>query len=305
MALSEEQIHATIQAVVDDFRGWTLAPIIHYPEEAGLEYEDVFFPSEDGVPLEGWFIPCKGSNKVIIANHPHWFSRAGLPSHLEPWNSLVPGNDFDVNFIPDYKILHDAGYNVLAYDLRNHGHSGSGNNGLFGFYEWRDVLGSLKYIRNRPDTSGMTIGLFSRCAGANATLAAMKRHPEAFEGVRCMVAPQPLTIRLVFETLLEALGAPASFMEEVNRRFFLKTSFHVDYVAPVSDAKHVHVPTFLYQVHDDPGTRPEDVQSMYDNIPIAEKKLHWIQGTKKRWHGYTYFQKEPQQFLDWFARFME
>ncbi|KAI8721259.1 hypothetical protein NCS52_00573100 [Fusarium sp. LHS14.1] len=304
MALSEEQIYATIQAVVDDFRGWTLAPIFHYPEEAGLEYEDVFFPSEDGVPLEGWFIPCKGSNKVIIANHPHWFSRAGLPSHLKPWDSLVPGNDFDVNFIPDYKILHDAGYNVLAYDMRNHGHSGSGNNGLFGFYEWRDVLGSLKYIRNRPDTSNMTIGLFSRCAGANATLAAMKRHPGAFEGVRCMVAPQPLTIQLVFETLLQALGAPASYMEEVDRRFFLKTSFHLDYVAPVSDSKHVNVPTFLYQVHDDPGTRPEDVQSMYDNIPIAEKKLHWIQGTTKRWHGYTYFQEEPQQFLDWFARFM-
>jgi hypothetical protein len=23
--------------------------------------------------------------------------------------------------VPDYKILHDSGYNVLAYDLRNHG----------------------------------------------------------------------------------------------------------------------------------------------------------------------------------------
>ena len=24
------------------------------------------------------------------------------------------GNDFEVNFIRDYKILHDAGYNVLT-----------------------------------------------------------------------------------------------------------------------------------------------------------------------------------------------
>ncbi|KAJ3541870.1 hypothetical protein NM208_g4400 [Fusarium decemcellulare] len=157
---SEEQVSAAVQAVIDDFRSWPLAPIMHYPDEVDLEYEDVFFPSEDGVGLEGWFIPCKGSKKVIIANHPHWFNRAGLPSHLEPWKSLMPGGDFEVNFIPDYKILHDAGYNVLAYDLRNHGLSGSGNNGLFGFFEWRDVLGSLKYIRNRPDTSDMTIGLF-------------------------------------------------------------------------------------------------------------------------------------------------
>jgi hypothetical protein len=28
------------------------------------------------------------------------------------------GNDVEVNLVPDYKILHDAGYNVLAYDLR-------------------------------------------------------------------------------------------------------------------------------------------------------------------------------------------
>lgn len=103
-ALSETQIHAAIQAVVDDFRGWTLASIIHYPEEAGLEYEDIFFQSEAGVPLEGWFILCKSFDKITIVNYPHQFSRAGLPSHLEPWNSLVPGNDFDVNFIPDYMM---------------------------------------------------------------------------------------------------------------------------------------------------------------------------------------------------------
>lgn len=63
----------------------------------------------------------------------------------------------------------------------------------------------------------MTIGLFSRCAGANATLAAMKRPPGAFGGVRCIVSPQPLTIRIVFETLLQALGASASYMEDVDR----------------------------------------------------------------------------------------
>ncbi|KAF5007112.1 hypothetical protein FDECE_6543 [Fusarium decemcellulare] len=302
---SEEQVSAAVQAVIDDFRSWPLAPIMHYPDEVDLEYEDVFFPSEDGVGLEGWFIPCKGSKKVIIANHPHWFNRAGLPSHLEPWKSLMPGGDFEVNFIPDYKILHDAGYNVLAYDLRNHGLSGSGNNGLFGFFEWRDVLGSLKYIRRRPDTSDMTIGLFSRCLGANASLSAMRRRPDAFEGVRCMVAPQPLTPSILFEKMLENMGAPASYMDEIDRRLFLKTSFHLNQMTPASDAKHVKVPTFLYQVHDDTSTKPKDVQTIYDNIPISDKKLHWVRDTTKRWHGYTYFQTEPAQFVEWIGQHMQ
>jgi alpha/beta superfamily hydrolase len=66
-----------------------------------------------------------------------------------------------VNFVPDYKILHDAGYNVLAYDLRNFGHSGAANGGIFsvGRYEARDVIGSLNYVRGRQDTHEMTIGL--------------------------------------------------------------------------------------------------------------------------------------------------
>ena len=27
-------------------------------------------------------------------------------------------------------------------------------------------------------------------------------------------------------------------------------------------------------------TEPEDVQAMYDNIPVADKKLQWVEGTK-------------------------
>ena len=42
------------------------APVLRRPDEVGLDYEDVFFPSMDGVPLEGWFIPAAGSDKLII-----------------------------------------------------------------------------------------------------------------------------------------------------------------------------------------------------------------------------------------------
>ena len=80
------------------------------------------------------------------------FSRAGIPAHLEPWRSIwsASGNAFEVNFVPDYKILHDAGYNVLAYDLRNSGLSGAANGGIAssGIFESRDVLGSLRYVRD-------------------------------------------------------------------------------------------------------------------------------------------------------------
>jgi uncharacterized protein len=48
-------------------------------------------------------------------------------------------------------------------------------------------------------------------------------------------------------------------------------------------------------------TRPEDVQSIYDAIPVEEKKLVWIRETTRRIDGYNYFGKHPEVAIDWFA----
>jgi alpha/beta superfamily hydrolase len=97
---------------------------------------------------------------------------------------------FEVNFLPEYKILHDAGYNIIAYDFRNHGRSGLGNGGIVahGIVEYRDVIGSLRYARSRPDTKDMQVALYSRCVGANSTFVAMDKYPEEFNDIVAMVA---------------------------------------------------------------------------------------------------------------------
>ena len=64
------------------------SPVLHWPSEQDLDYQDVTFPALDGVPLERGFIPAAGSDKLIIANHPMGFSRSGIPAHLEPWTSV-------------------------------------------------------------------------------------------------------------------------------------------------------------------------------------------------------------------------
>jgi pimeloyl-ACP methyl ester carboxylesterase len=306
--LTADQIDRILNQMADSFGQQLRSPIWHSPSEASLNYEDVSFPSLDGVPLEGWFIPAPGSNKIIIANHPMGFSRSGIPAHLEPWRSIwsSSGNDFEVNFVPDYKILHDAGYNVLAYDLRNFGHSGAANGGIAssGIFEARDVLGSLKYVRSRDDTREMTIGLFSRCLGCSSTFRAMADDPAAFRDVRCLVGPQPVTMKIIVERRLTLLGAPADLVNDLERRVLLRTGIGFARRAPTEWAKHVCVPTFLYQVHDDLLTRPNDVQTMFDNIPVADKKLQWINGTSARWDGYLEFQRRPRPMMDWFEKHM-
>jgi hypothetical protein len=79
-----------------------------------MEYEDISFETEDGVTIKGWFMHAD-SDKVIISNHFSPANRYGFAGHLE---GLDFAGGFEVNFMPRYKALHDAGYNVLAYDLR-------------------------------------------------------------------------------------------------------------------------------------------------------------------------------------------
>jgi hypothetical protein len=163
------------QAAFDNFvQLWTTgttagrrAPVLRRPDEVGLEYEDVYFPSIDGVPLEGWFIPAD-SDRLIIHNHFLPGNRYGYPGHLPEFGGL---GGFEVSFLPEYKALHDAGYNILAYDIRNHGLSGQGSGGIaaIGLLEYRDVIGSLRYASSRPDTKAMKKVLLSRSRSSGST----------------------------------------------------------------------------------------------------------------------------------------
>jgi hypothetical protein len=304
---SRAQRDEALQRFVDGFSSPPRSPVLHSPSEHNLEYEDVTFAAHDGVPIEAWFIPAPGSSKLIIANHPLGFSRSGIPTHVEPWHTAwaPTGNGFEVDLVPDYKILHDVGYNVLTYDLRNHGLSSAANGGVVthGFTESRDVVGSLEYARTRSETSGMTIGLFSRCMGCVSTFAAMTRFPAAFDEVRCLVSPQPITPRYIAERRLAAIGL-GDRLDDFDTLLRLRTSVGLEQRVPQEWAKNVRVPTFLYQVRGDTLTDPSDVQTMYDNLPVADKKLQWIEGTTARWDGYLEFQRHPEPMLEWFDSHM-
>jgi hypothetical protein len=302
--LSDNQIDQVLEKMSNAFRQLPRSPILHKPSEVGLTYEDITFPSIDGVALEGWFIPCKGSDKLIIVNHPMGFTRSGLPSHLEPWKSIwnLSGNDIEVNFIPDFKILNSAGYNVLAYDLRNHGLSAAGNGGVVstGIFESRDVLGSIQYVNKRPDLKSMKVALFSRCLGADATMHAMKQDPKAFVNIRCLLAAQPISEEIILTKQLLLSGIHERYIKDLDEKIVMKTSLSIAERNAGLWAKSISIPTFIYQVHDDVLTDPLDVQMMYEQIPIKDKKLHWISNSTVRWDGYLEFQRRPGPMLEWF-----
>ena len=98
------------------------------PAEVGLTYEEVIFKSTDGLILGGWWIPARGSDKVVIQLHGH----AG---------SMDP----DIQYLP---TLHQHGCNVLMFDFRGHGRS-EGYTGTIGYLERRDVLGAIEFVKQK------------------------------------------------------------------------------------------------------------------------------------------------------------
>lgn len=126
----------------------------------------------------------------------------------------------------------------------------------------------------------------------------MHSQPAQFEDVQCLLACQPLSVGMVNARILELTGL-SGHLERLDREIHLAASLRFRDMSPNDWARSVRTPTLVYQVHDDLLTRPIDVQTTYDNIPIADKKLHWIRGTNARWDGYLEFQRRPKLFLDW------
>ncbi len=295
--MNHPQTNEVMHGLAEDFSISGRTPILRRPDEYDMAYEDVCFPSMDGVGLEGWFIPSY-SDHLVICNHCVSGNRYGYPGHLEPWTSF---GGIEVNFLPMYRALHDAGYNVLAYDFRNHGLSGSGNGGIvsLGLFEYRDVIGSLRYAERRRGLSKMKTGLLSICLGCDATMVAMKRHPEEFEHVKTLLGLQPVSARAFIEQTSEVTG-DVNGVELSDKTIHPWTGIHINGLSPITDANAVRMPTLLVQVRDEVTTKPSDAETIYDNISAKDKKLVWIESTTRRVDGYNFLGEHPELMLEWF-----
>ena len=122
---------------------------------------------------------------------------------------------------------------MLTHDLRNHGLSGAANGGVVsdGVTKSRDVVGSLDYARKRFSAREMAVGLFSRSIRGNSTFCAMAHRPAAFDGVRCLVSPQPITTAIIIQRRMAAFGIADRFeyFESIVR---LRTSIGLEQRVP-------------------------------------------------------------------------
>src|SRR5689334_1083051 len=57
-AAISRSIHPVVEQYAQLYTHGARTPVLRFPDEYGMEYEELFFPSLDDVPLDGWFIPA-------------------------------------------------------------------------------------------------------------------------------------------------------------------------------------------------------------------------------------------------------
>ena len=121
------------------------------PADAGMEYNDLWFETSDGIRLHGWFIPGR-SDRVLLFFH----GNAGNISHR----------------IESIRQFLELGLSVMIIDYRGYGQSG-GSISESGIY--RDADAAWNYLRETRDADDIVV--FGRSLGASvaARLAASQQ----------------------------------------------------------------------------------------------------------------------------------
>ncbi len=115
------------------------------PAARGMSYSDVSFKTADGLTLRGWWIPGTQHRTIVMVH--------GLSNNRrEPLDKA--------------SYLHQAGYNLLVFDLRGHGQS-DGSGTTMGYLEPRDVRSAVAEARS---LDAGPIVLFGYSLGASAAV---------------------------------------------------------------------------------------------------------------------------------------
>lgn len=130
-------------------------PLLRTPDELGLVYRDVWFETDDGVRLHGWFLPAVGEAQgTLLFLHGN---AENVSTHI--------GN---VAWLPSQRI------NVLLFDYRGYGLS-AGEPSLAGLH--KDVEAALAAVFALDGIDPDRIALFGQSLGGSIAITALAASP--------------------------------------------------------------------------------------------------------------------------------
>lgn len=128
------------------------------PESLGLEYEDLYLKSLDGITINAWFIPFKNADYTILLSH----GNAGN----------ISGEIDVIKFSQELKM------NILLYDYRGYGNS-QGQMSEKGSY--KDLITAYNYLIKDKKVNNKNIIIYGRSLGGAVSIGANREiQPAAY-----------------------------------------------------------------------------------------------------------------------------
>jgi uncharacterized protein len=132
------------------------------PADAGLEFSDVTFTTDDGVRLSAWLVPSRNGAAVVL-RHGAGSTRTGT--------------------LRQAAVLADHGYGVLVPDARGHGRS-DGEGMDLGWYGDLDTTAAVTFLARQDGVVPSRIGVVGLSMGGEEAIGAAGVDPR----IRAVVA---------------------------------------------------------------------------------------------------------------------
>ena len=236
------------------------------PWSEGLAYEDVWFPTSDGLKLHGWLVPSPDARVTLV-----WFhGNAGNISHR----------------VDNIKQLHRflgraRTPNIFIFDYRGYGKSQGGFSDLSEEATYRDAEGALAYLRARQDLAHTKPVYFGRSLGAAIAVEVARRH-----------SPAALILETPFTSIRDMAKVALPFLPVGS---LLQTKYD-----SLTKIREIRVPLLILHGDRDDVVPYEQGRRLYEaaNEP---KTFYAIRGAR---HNDTYIVGDRAYFNAW-ARFLE
>jgi alpha-beta hydrolase superfamily lysophospholipase len=212
------------------------------PASVGLEFETRTFPSEGGVELEAWHVPCERSRGLVLLFHGYASSKSSL--------------------LAVARALHDMGYATFLVDFRGSGGS-SGDTTTLGVLEGADVASAAGSARSTGH--GEPLFLYGISMGSVAILRAIHVHH---------VRPDAIVLECPFGRLLDTVEARFALMGvpsfPLARLLVFWGGFQHGFDGfahePVGYARSVACPALLLQGEDDPTISVAQSREIFERL---------------------------------------
>ncbi len=223
------------------------------PATFGIAFEGIRFPTAGNRTLHGWWIPLEqaseGSAPTLVLVH--------------GWSRNVE------RMLPFIRVLHAAGYQLLAFDARGHGSSDADSSpNMLKFSQ--DIRAALDEAERRGADAGR-LGVLGLSVGGAATIhaAAQDRRIRAMVTVGAFANPADLMRRE-----LRAKGSPGLVIPVVLRYAEHTIGARLDVIAPEHQIPRISVPVLLVHGLDDVIIPAENGRRLAaaggDNVKLLE-----------------------------------